>query len=120
MPFGDGTGPLGKGPFTGRKGGGTGRGRGLGRGVGRTGGVGGVSPIRGRATNSNPTILTKEQEELAQKIYQYLPKINCGACGYPTCTECARAIAKGEAPYNACRVLKPEQHEKIKEILERR
>lgn len=122
MPFGDGTGPLGQGPLTGRRGGG--RGRGMGRGMGRGRGMGinrGVTPIP-TPTNVNPAnaALTKEEEDLANKVYNLLPKINCGSCGYPTCYDCAKAIAKGEAPYNACRVLKPDQQEKIREILQER
>lgn len=31
-----------------------------------------------------------------------LPGANCGACGYAGCDACAEAIAKGEAPLNAC------------------
>ncbi len=121
MPFGDGTGPFGEGPFTGRRGGGRGRGRGFGRGFGRGRvgmGIGGVFPVNASAGSKES--LTTEQEELAQEIYSVLPKINCGACGYPTCMECAKAIVSGKVPYNACRVLKPEDHNKIKEILERR
>ncbi len=117
MPFGDGTGPLGQGPMTGRRGGG--RGRGMGRGMGRRGGIGinrGTMPV---VPTSNTT-LTKEEEDLASKVYGLLPKINCGACGYSTCMDCARAIVKGEVPYNACRVLRPEQQNKIKEVIERR
>jgi hypothetical protein len=119
MPFGDGTGPLGQGPMTGRRGGG--RGRGMGRGVGGGRGIGinrGTMPVA--PTNTNNTVLTKEEEDLASKVYSLLPKINCGACGYPTCMDCVRAIVKGKVPYNACRVLKPEQQNKIKEIIERR
>ncbi len=127
MPFGDGTGPFGEGPFTGRRGGGAGRGMGFGRGYGR--GMGrGFGRRRFGAYGSFSTApvtrtaekLTSEQEDVASKIYEVLPKINCGACGYPTCMDCARAIASGDASYNACRVLRPEVHEKIKAILEGR
>ncbi len=132
MPFGDGTGPFGEGPLTGRRGGGRGRGRGLGRGMGRgfgrglgRGRFGGVAagvfpkgPVS-EVNSANPN-LTSEQEEIAREIYELLPKINCGACGYPTCMDCARAVARGDAPYNACRVLRPDKHEEIKKIIERR
>ena len=33
-----------------------------------------------------------------------LPGNNCGGCGYPGCSGLAAAIAKGEAPVNACPV----------------
>ncbi len=37
-------------------------------------------------------------------VREALPGNNCGACGYPGCDGCAAAIAKGEAPVNACPV----------------
>ncbi len=110
MPFGDGTGPYKKGDF------GRGMGVGKGRGLHRRFGLHTVN----RKSVSFPSETSLENNELATEIYQYLPKINCGACGYPTCMACAIAIAKGEAPYNVCKVLKPEQHSKIKEVMERR
>ena len=33
-----------------------------------------------------------------------LPGANCGACGFPGCDGLAEAIAKGEAPVNACAI----------------
>ncbi len=127
MPFGDGTGPFGEGPFTGRRGGRGGRGRGFGRGMGRgmgrgRFGAGGVFPVNNPAYRPASAMenLTSEQEEVARKIYEVLPKINCGACGYPTCMDCARAIAAGRAPYNACRVLRADGHSQIKKIIEGR
>lgn len=43
-----------------------------------------------------------EKDPLVEKIYNVLPKIDCGACGYPGCEPCAEAIASGKAPINAC------------------
>lgn len=37
-----------------------------------------------------------------QAVRDALPGANCGACGYPGCDGCARAIANGEAPVSAC------------------
>jgi len=37
-------------------------------------------------------------------IRAVLPGVNCGACGYPGCDGLAAAIARGEAPVNACTV----------------
>ncbi|MCX7831704.1 MAG: RnfABCDGE type electron transport complex subunit B [Actinobacteria bacterium] len=39
-----------------------------------------------------------------EKIFELLPQLNCGACGYAGCELAAEAIAKGEAPPNACLV----------------
>ncbi len=125
MPFGDGTGPLGEGPFTGRRGGGMGRGRGrgLGRGFGRGLGRGMAYGRGNRRVFTDATLrsslksIDEKTKKLADEIYEVLPKINCKACGYPTCMDCALAIAQGKAPYNACRVLKADGHAKVKDIL---
>ena len=37
-----------------------------------------------------------------EAVRNALPGANCGACGYPGCDGCAAAIAKGEAPVDAC------------------
>ncbi|HHW15381.1 MAG TPA: hypothetical protein GXX28_10695 [Firmicutes bacterium] len=38
----------------------------------------------------------------AEEIARTLPGMNCGACGYRGCRECAVAIASGEASCSAC------------------
>ncbi|MGN1032026.1 MAG: RnfABCDGE type electron transport complex subunit B [Intestinibacter sp.] len=43
-------------------------------------------------------------DEREAKILEVLPGANCGGCGYPGCGGVAAAIAKGEAPVNACPV----------------
>lgn len=41
-------------------------------------------------------------DEKEAAIEEALPGANCGGCGYSGCAACAAAIAKGEAPVNAC------------------
>ncbi len=41
-------------------------------------------------------------DEREAEITEALPGANCGACGYSGCAALASAIAKGEAPVNAC------------------
>jgi len=55
--------------------------------------------------------------EKTQKIFQILPKTNCTSCGYPSCIECAYAIANGYAPPDACKNINEEKIGKIKMIL---
>lgn len=43
-------------------------------------------------------------DPLVEKIFELLPQLNCGACGYAGCEQAAEAIAKGEAPPNTCLV----------------
>ena len=43
-------------------------------------------------------------DEKEEAVLKALPGNNCGGCGYPGCSGLAAAIAKGEAPVNACPV----------------
>lgn len=47
------------------------------------------------------------------QVREMLPGSNCGGCGYPGCDGCAKAIATGIAPANACTVANSETHKKI-------
>ena len=42
--------------------------------------------------------------QMADGSWEELPGNNCGGCGFPGCDGLAAAIAKGEAPVNACPV----------------
>lgn len=46
-----------------------------------------------------------------------LPGANCGGCGYPGCDGLAAAIARGEAPVNACTVGGPAVAQKLGKIM---
>ncbi len=59
-------------------------------------------------------------KNLVDEIYSLLPKMNCGACGFPTCRDCAEAIAAGIAPPNACRIVGKDIAPKVQEILAKR
>ena len=58
-----------------------------------------------------------EQDETEMLVRELLPGANCGGCGYPGCDGLAGAIAKGEAPANACPVANKEAHSKIAEVM---
>ena len=45
-----------------------------------------------------------EVDEREVAVREQLPGNNCGACGYAGCDALAGAIARGEAPVNACPV----------------
>ena len=57
------------------------------------------------------------RDEKAEKIYELLPKRDCGACGYDSCYECALAIARGEAPPDACKIVGKKVAPQIERIL---
>lgn len=50
-------------------------------------------------------------------ILEVLPGANCGGCGFPGCGGLASAIAKGEAPINACPVGGAAVAEQVAEIM---
>jgi Na+-translocating ferredoxin:NAD+ oxidoreductase RNF subunit RnfB len=56
-------------------------------------------------------------DERELQVRELLPGANCGGCGYPGCDGLASAIAKGEAPANACPVANKEAHGKIAEVM---
>ena len=51
------------------------------------------------------------------EIRDLLPGNNCGACGYAGCDAVAAAIARGEAPANACPVCSSEKVEQIAVVM---
>lgn len=58
-----------------------------------------------------------EVDEKEVLVREQLPGNNCGGCGYPGCDGLAAAIAKGEAPVNACPVGGAPVGAKIAEVM---
>ncbi len=44
-----------------------------------------------------------------EKVFEALPGANCGACGFTSCMELARAIVEGKAKASACLLIKKKQ-----------
>ena len=51
------------------------------------------------------------------EVRELLPGANCGACGYAGCDALAAAIAKGEAPTNACSAASSEAKQAIADVM---
>jgi len=47
-------------------------------------------------------VIEKDLKEKIKKIYQVLPKLDDRRCGYRTCGEFAKSVARGEAPCDGC------------------
>ena len=47
-------------------------------------------------------IFAVQENEKVTKLKEVLPGANCGGCGYAGCASYAEAIARGDAPLNAC------------------
>ena len=43
-----------------------------------------------------------EVDPKIEAVEKVLPGINCGACGYPGCSQFARALVEGDAPVSGC------------------
>lgn len=56
-------------------------------------------------------------DERVEKLAGVLPGANCGACGYASCFELAKAILKGEAAANGCIAGGSEVAGKVAEII---
>ena len=66
--------------------------------------VGGVGLFIGLFLGIAAIQFKVEVNEKEEAVLAALPGNNCGGCGYPGCSGLAAAIAKGEAPVNACPV----------------
>lgn len=66
--------------------------------------VGGVGLFIGLFLGIAAIVFKVEVDEREEAVLEALPGNNCGGCGFPGCSGLAAAIAKGEAPVNACPV----------------
>lgn len=66
--------------------------------------VGGVGLFIGLFLGIAAIQFKVEVNEKEEAVLAALPGNNCGGCGFPGCSGLAAAIAKGEAPVNACPV----------------
>ena len=66
--------------------------------------VAGVGIVIGLILGLADMKLHVDVDEKEAAILEALPGNNCGGCGYPGCSGCAAAIAKGEASVNQCPV----------------
>ena len=58
-----------------------------------------------------------ETDPKEEQVLEQLPGANCGGCGYAGCAALAAAIAKGEAPCDACPGISNEALDKICDIM---
>lgn len=57
-----------------------------------------------------------EDDNRVEEIEAILPSYNCGACGYVSCEEMAKAILAGEVcDCKACKVISEDNAQKLKE-----
>lgn len=63
------------------------------------------------------TKLKVEEDPKVERVEEALPGIDCGACGYPGCHQCAVNITKGNASPDSCVPGGDEVAEKVAEIM---
>lgn len=79
--------------------------------------VGGVGLLISIFLSVFGNIFKVEVDEKEEAVLAELPGNNCGGCGYAGCANLAEAIAKGEAPANACPVGGAAVAEKVAAIM---
>lgn len=79
--------------------------------------VGGIGLLIGLFLGIAGMKFKVEVDEREEAVLASLPGNNCGGCGFPGCSGLAAAIAKGEAPVNACPVGGEEVGKKIAGIM---
>jgi Na+-translocating ferredoxin:NAD+ oxidoreductase subunit B len=57
------------------------------------------------------------ENPLISKIYELLPKANCGGCGYPGCSSFAEALAEGKVSPEKCAMIGDSQYCEICKLL---
>ena len=67
-------------------------------------------PLKPLDSDISKAILKMKQKD---NIYEDLPKIDCGACGSPTCETFAEDVVRGEARITDCIFKLPEKFEQI-------
>jgi hypothetical protein len=55
-------------------------------------------------------------KEKVAELYEALPKLDCGRCGYNSCWEYAQAMAAGKAPPSLCASGGPRVNYRLQEI----
>ena len=79
--------------------------------------VGGVGLFSGLFLGVAAIKFKVEVDEKEEAVLAVLPGNNCGGCGYAGCSGLAAAIAKSEAPVNACPVGGEPVAQKVAEIM---
>ncbi len=76
-----------------------------------------IALIMGIVLAAASKLFAVEKDPKIDEILENLSGANCGGCGYAGCSACAEAIAKGEAPVDACPGCSAESLENISKIM---
>lgn len=77
-----------------------------------------VSILIGLLLALSDKYLQVQVDERYQKVYDMLPHLDCGACGYPGCAGMTEGLLSGDAKQvSRCKPSKPAQRQAIKDYL---
>lgn len=79
--------------------------------------IGGLGLLFGLGLAFGSRIFAVFIDPRLEEIEELLPHLNCGACGYGGCADCARALLDGKAEPSVCPVSNPESRRKIAELV---
>ena len=79
--------------------------------------LGGLGLILGALIYVVSVVFHVEVDENLAKLNEMMPGYNCGACGQPGCSGLAKEIFEGRQQPTACKPMKKEQAEVIKEFM---
>ena len=68
-----------------------------------------IAAIFGTIISLLNTRFKGKEDKGMEEILAFLPGVNCGACGYPSCAKYAEAINSGESKVGKCRVISKEK-----------
>lgn len=57
-------------------------------------------------------------DEKIKRVTELLPGLNCGACGFGGCEDYASALIGDPSLIDKCRLVSPENRDKVRELLE--
>ena len=83
--------------------------------------MGGLAALLGIILSIAYSKLKVEEDPGVEEITELLPGVNCGACGFASCEEFARQLAKKKTDIEKCRITfrNKETVQKIEEALKR-
>ncbi len=79
--------------------------------------IGGIGGVFGLMLGIAAKFWKTEKDERIDRILGHLPGVNCGGCGFSGCSAFAKAVAKGDAPCDGCRVCSAEDQKGISDVM---
>ncbi|MCK9575268.1 MAG: (Fe-S)-binding protein [Clostridia bacterium] len=76
-----------------------------------------IAVVFGIAISLLNTHYKDKKDKGIEEILAFLPGVNCGACGYSSCSKYAEAINSGEVKVGRCQVMSKEKATELMEYV---